>query len=334
MATNINMTRYDYGDYYRDRETVAATFHDRGAAERAINALKDMGYGGDQIGVAMRDRDAQGRLADDTGVSGSNVAGGAATGALGGGLLGGALGWLVGIGALAIPGIGPVVAGGALATAFGVAGGTAVAGAGIGAATGGIVGGLVGMGIPEEEARYHETGFREGRTLVTVRTGAGQASEVVDVLRSYGGDIGPASQRGTTLTSGSGASAGATGGTTGATMGGATTTTSSMLRDDDTMRGTGSDHSAWDHASTRYRQDWETQRGTSGRRWEEVEPGHRYAHEMASDERYRGRDWNEVEPELRGGYSDWSSRSGYQGNDKAWDDLKDEIRDAWHRVHR
>ena len=83
-------------------------------------------------------------------------------------LLGGLVGFLVGIGALAIPGIGPVVAGGALATAFGLGGGTAVAGAGIGAAAGGIAGALVGMGIPDEEAKRFKAGFREGGVLMTV----------------------------------------------------------------------------------------------------------------------------------------------------------------------
>jgi hypothetical protein len=197
-STNINMTRYDYGDYYQGRETVAAVFDDRADAERAISALKDMGYAADQIGVALRDRSAQGELVEETG---TNVAGGAATGAVGGGLLGGLVGWLVGIGALAIPGIGPVVAGGALATAFGVAGGTAVAGAGIGAATGGVLGALVGMGIPEEEARHFERGFHAGGTLVTVRAAGGRAGEAADVLRAYGGDIGPASRYTTTMPS-------------------------------------------------------------------------------------------------------------------------------------
>jgi hypothetical protein len=192
MSTNINISR-PYGEYYAGRATVAASFDDRADAERAVNALKGAGFSGDQIGVALRDRTAQGQLVEDTGIK---AATGAATGAVGGGLLGGLVGWLVGIGALAIPGIGPVVAGGALATAFGVAGGTAVAGAGIGAAAGGVVGALAGMGIPEEEARYFEDRFRAGGTLVTVHAGAERATEAVDLLRSYGGDIGPAVRSG------------------------------------------------------------------------------------------------------------------------------------------
>lgn len=204
MTINMNTGRaFDYGDYYRNRSTVAASFEDRAEAERAINALKDAGFGADQIGIALRDRSEQGALMADTGTKAPE---GVASGAVGGALLGGLAGWLVGIGALAIPGIGPVVAGGAFATAFGLAGGTAVAGAGIGAAAGGLVGGLVGLGVPEEEARYFEPGFRAGRTLVTVNAGAGRATEAADVLRSHGGDIGPAAQRATTTTTTTGSS--------------------------------------------------------------------------------------------------------------------------------
>lgn len=196
MSTNVNVSR-SYGDYYAGRTTIAGSFDDRTSAERAVNALKDAGFTGDQIGIAMRDRTAQGQLVGDTS---THAAEGAATGAVGGGLLGGLVGLLVGIGALAIPGIGPVIAGGALASAFGLAGGTAVAGAGIGAAAGGLVGALAGMGIPETEARYFEERFRSGDTLVTVNTGAGRATEAVDILRSLGADIGPASTGTTTTT--------------------------------------------------------------------------------------------------------------------------------------
>jgi hypothetical protein len=206
MTTNVNVSR-PYGGYYADRTTVAASFEDRDDAERAINAFKDAGYSADQIGVALRDRTAQGELVEETG---TKAAEGAVSGAVGGGLLGGLVGWLVGIGALAIPGIGPVLAGGALATAFGIAGGTAVAGAGIGAAAGGLAGALVGMGIPDEEARYFEEGFRAGHVIVTVNAGAGRAAEAADILRSHGGDIGPAAQMGTTGTTTTTATSGTT----------------------------------------------------------------------------------------------------------------------------
>lgn len=177
-------------DYYSGRTTIAGTFPDRPSAERAIHALKDAGFRGDQIGVALRDRTAQGELVRETG---SEAAEGAVAGAVGGGLLGAVIGFLVGVGALAIPGIGPIIAGGALATAFGVTGGATLAGAGIGAAAGGVVGALIGMGIPEEEARYFESRFRAGDVLVTVNTGATRAIEAIDILRAHGADIGPAS---------------------------------------------------------------------------------------------------------------------------------------------
>src|SRR3712207_3782204 len=106
------------------RHTVAALFTSRDAAERAIMDLKNAGFSGNDIGIAMRDRNAQGELVKETG---THAAEGAVGGALTGGALGGILGFLVGAGALAIPGVGPVVAGGMLASAFGLAGGTAVA---------------------------------------------------------------------------------------------------------------------------------------------------------------------------------------------------------------
>src|SRR5512141_1686487 len=163
---------------------VVALFRHSAAAENAIRALQDAGFPRDAIGVAVRDRTAQGRLAAETD---SKAAEGAATGALSGGALGGLVGLLVGIGALAIPGLGPVIAGGALASTLGVAGGTAVAGAGIGAATGGILGALVGMGIPDEEAQHFDRGFREGGTLVTLEA-AGREMEAREILGRFGGD--------------------------------------------------------------------------------------------------------------------------------------------------
>ena len=172
-----------------ERRTVAGLFPHRASAEQAIDALKAAGFTGDQIGMALRDRTAQGVLLEDTGVQVAEEA--ATTGALGGGLLGGLTGLLIGIGGLAIPGLGPVVAGGVLATAFGVAGGTAVAGAGIGAAAGGLLGALAGLGIPESEARYFETGFRAGQVLVTVEAGA-RVLEAMAILDRHGGDTGPA----------------------------------------------------------------------------------------------------------------------------------------------
>jgi len=190
MDTNKTTSNYnpnwDANKYYSGRQTIGALFDTRSQAEDAINALKARGFRGDQIGIAMRDRNAQGQLVEDTG---TKAAEGATTGAVSGGVLGGIVGFLVGVGALVIPGVGPIISAGILTTAFGTAGATALAGAGIGAATGGVVGGLIGLGIPETEAKYFDTGVRTGRVLVTVNA-AGRINDVVQVLQQYGGDLG------------------------------------------------------------------------------------------------------------------------------------------------
>ena len=87
---------------------------------------------------------------------------GAATGAGTGGVLGGALGWLVGIGALAIPGLGPFIAAGPIMAAL--------SGAAAGAALGGVTGALIGLGIPEYEAKRYEGKIKEGNILISVHT--------------------------------------------------------------------------------------------------------------------------------------------------------------------
>jgi hypothetical protein len=107
-------------------------------------------HGGTQVGSDVTDR--------------TKTDEGAKAGAATGGALGGLGGLLVGLGALAIPGIGPVIAGGALATALA----TAAAGGAIGAAAGGLTGALVGLGIPDDRARFYNDRVNHGDYLVMV----------------------------------------------------------------------------------------------------------------------------------------------------------------------
>jgi hypothetical protein len=160
--------------------TIVALFADQSAAERGIEGLKAAGFSEQEIGVAARDKQQQKDLTETTG---TQAAEGAAKGAVGGGVLGGLVGLLTGVGALVIPGIGPIIAGGALASTL--------AGAGIGAAAGGLIGALVGLGVPEEDAQHFERGFQEGGVLVTVVAGA-DTEEALDVILACGGDLGPA----------------------------------------------------------------------------------------------------------------------------------------------
>jgi hypothetical protein len=87
---------------------------------------------------------------------------GATTGGVTGGVLGGAFGWLVGIGALAIPGVGPFIAAGPIMAALG--------GAALGGAVGGVAGALIGLGIPEYEAKRYEGKVKDGNILISVHT--------------------------------------------------------------------------------------------------------------------------------------------------------------------
>ena len=113
MAMTNDRTNAAVRDYTK-RAVVAAVFTDRTQAERAIDALRAAGFTGKQVGVAMRDRTEAGELIKDTGASAVE---GAVSGAVGGGLLGGVAGFLVGlVSALVIPGVGPVIAAGALAS--------------------------------------------------------------------------------------------------------------------------------------------------------------------------------------------------------------------------
>lgn len=154
--------------------TVVGVFEDRERAREAIEALKEHGFSGDAISILTPDKQATQDIADDTG---AHAGSGAATGALAGGVLGGIGGWLVGIGALAIPGVGPFIAAGAFATALG--------GAAIGAGVGAIAGALVGMGVPEEHARYYEGEAKAGKTLVTVRADS-RYDDAQRILRDRG----------------------------------------------------------------------------------------------------------------------------------------------------
>jgi uncharacterized protein (TIGR02271 family) len=181
--------------------TVVGLFHNQVDAERAIQRLKSEGFSEDQIGVAIKDRERQQELIEGTG---TQAAEGAATGAIGGGVLGGVIGLLAGVGALAIPGVGPIIAGGTLASTL--------AGAGIGAAAGGLLGALVGMGVPEEDAQHFDKGFRAGGTLVTVNAG-GRADEAQRCLYESGADLGSMGRGMATGASGTGRSSSSTEGT-------------------------------------------------------------------------------------------------------------------------
>jgi len=158
--------------------TVVAMFDTLSEAQDAVQDLVDNGIPRDHISLVGSNARGEYTTHED---QESAAAEGAGAGAVGGSVVGGVLGLLVGIGALAIPGIGPVIAAGPLVAALG----TAAAGAGIGAAAGGLLGALVGAGIPEEEAHLYAEGVRRGGSLVTVSTDESMASTAYNVLRRH-----------------------------------------------------------------------------------------------------------------------------------------------------
>jgi len=144
----------------------------RTSFDTALEGLRAAGFRNSDISAILPERDRTAKdLAHEINTKAPE---GIATGA--GTAVGGVLGWLVGIGALAIPGIGPLVAAGPIVAAL--------AGAGAGGATGGLVGGLIGAGIPEVEAKRYAGRIREGGYLVTVhcddRDWAKRAEEILE----------------------------------------------------------------------------------------------------------------------------------------------------------
>lgn len=158
------------------------TFEHRRDAEAALRALQAEGFSMNQVSLIAKDAN-QGNLAGmGVGRDENKADEGAKAGAATGGALGGLGGLLVGLGALAIPGVGPILAGGAAATALA----TALAGGAIGAAAGGLTGGLVGMGIPEDRAKLYNDRFNRGDYLVMVDGSEAEVRRAESILNRQG----------------------------------------------------------------------------------------------------------------------------------------------------
>src|SRR6186997_3066762 len=143
-----------------------ATSHSQ--AERIVENLQSGGFPAAEISVLLPADEGKHDIGH---VKASKAPEGATTGATAGGITGGVLGLLAGIGALAIPGVGPFIAAGPIMAAL--------SGLGAGAATGGVVGGLIGLGIPEIEAKRYDEKLKKGNYLIAVH-----ADESEDVDRA------------------------------------------------------------------------------------------------------------------------------------------------------
>ena len=157
-----------------DSRSSAAAFSSRSAVDRITAA----GFSHNDISVLLPDTQSSKEFAHEKNTKAPE---GTATGVTTGGVVGGTLGLLVGIGALAIPGLGPFIAAGPIMASL--------AGLGVGGAVGGLIGALVGMGIPEYEAKRYEGRVKDGGVLLSVHCDtSNEISSAKDLLKLTGAE--------------------------------------------------------------------------------------------------------------------------------------------------
>jgi hypothetical protein len=147
-------------------------------AERAVETLRSAGYANNDISVLLTDAQTSHDFAHEKGTKAPE---GTAAGAATGGVIGGTLGLLVGLGTIAIPGLGILLVAGPIVAAL--------AGVGAGGAAGGIIGALAGMGIPEYEAKRYEGRVKKGGVLMSVHCDTSAAvSRAEELLKGTGAE--------------------------------------------------------------------------------------------------------------------------------------------------
>lgn len=155
---------------------VYGIYSDKPAVEEAITQFRDAGFRAVDISVLFPENSGSKDFGHEKNTKAPE---GATAGGMAGGIAGGVMGWLTGVGMLAIPGLGPLIAAGPIVAAL--------AGAGAVGALGGAIGGLVGLGIPEYEAKRYEGRIREGGVLLSVHCDSSVwVKRARDILRQSG----------------------------------------------------------------------------------------------------------------------------------------------------
>ena len=262
-------------------------------AIRIANDLKLAGFSANDISVLFPDKQGTRDFAHEQHTKAPE---GAVTGVVTGGVIGGALGWLVGIGSLAIPGVGPFIAAGPILAALG--------GVAAGGTVGGIAGGLIGMGIPEYEAKRYEGKIREGNILISVHTeNSDEVSRAKDIFQNAGAeDVAYSGEE-----SVNGKSRG-------------------EIYESSARTSTMQPYEAEPYTTYEpvFHEDFTSMYARTGRQYTDYEPAYRYGYVLATDPRYRDRDWDVIEPEARRGWSEHGRGT--------WEEFKDAVRRAWDRV--
>jgi hypothetical protein len=158
------------------KTAVFGIYQNANQAERVVERLREERFSNDDISVLLQDNQGTKDFAHEKNTKAPE---GTATGVTAGGVIGGTLGLLAGIGALAIPGVGPFIAAGPIMGAL--------AGLGVGGAVGGLIGALVGMGIPEYEAKRYEGHIKAGGVLLSVHCDTSdEITRAKDLLKHTG----------------------------------------------------------------------------------------------------------------------------------------------------
>lgn len=293
-------------------KTVVGLYNNIVDARNAIDDLVRSGFNREDISLIASNRWADERQTmavvdgdHDTVIDsdhlGSDVVAGAATG----GAVGGLGGVLLGLGALAIPGVGPIIAAGPL-----VAG---LAGAGIGAAVGGLVGALVNWGVPTTDAELYTESVRRGSILVGLKTDESRAERAAGIMNRYDPiDIERRSEywRSTGWMGYDASSA---------------EWSPEQMDADQLNYGEYLDYSTYTDG---FRGHFNTTYGRSGRDYIWYDPAYRYGYRLANDQRYTGFDtWDQVEAAASRGWNETEFAA-----DRLWDDIKDAVRHGWDSV--
>jgi hypothetical protein len=306
-----------------DMKTVVGVYDDLEEARDVVDDLVEAGTPRDDISLVTRDVTGEyGEYLDEyDAVDESEIAEGAAEAAVGGAVVGGLTGVLVGLGALAVPGLGPVIAAGPIAAGL--------TGAGVGAVTGGLLGALVEWGIPEEEAEYYAESVRRGSTLVAVRVADTEMDDVVTIMNDY--DAVDVERR------------------------------AQYWREEEDWQGYDADAEPFDAADIQtfrereeewyeeddddfdlsdddwdvdlpdfedfedlFQEDYDENYAGRGYTYSQCVPAYRYGYNLATDPRYRDHEWNEVESVAR---ERWEEH-----NEGTWEEFKDAVHHAWNEV--
>lgn len=294
--------------------TIVALYDDFVTAQNAAQELIASGFDRSHVSLVASDQSGEySQYIDDPDATPVTIADDTtAVGAGAGAVIGGLGGLLVGLGALAIPGIGPIIAAGPLVSTL--------AGAGVGAMAGGLVGALTSLGIPETEAGYYAEGLRRGGALITAQVPEDKVEQAMEVLdRHEPVDIeervGQWQDEGWT----------------GYDPQAQPYTAAGLDEERADYRAEGAavddeDQFDDDYAvyEAGYRQHYQTNYVNSGYPYEQYAPAYRYGFDLAVHPSYSNYDWAEVEPAA------W--RSWEETNPGTWEQFKHAVRHGWEEV--